>query len=127
MMSDFMRDVANVFDKIAEHLDQEETARQDLAQAERHRTVETLSEKYASVTGEQLSATDKDRIANSDQDLIKIFEKLAERTYTSEELEDMGAGENLAEQETAQPETRREFEKQASAEADERMLNWIME
>jgi len=126
MSSEFMRQVATVLEKVAEHLDNEQYQQQEVARQQRTELASALNEKYAAVTGEELSPEVLEHM--SDEKLRLAFEKLTEKTAAStisdEEPEKMGEGANI-DSRTALPPSERT--KQASVEADDRFLNWVME
>lgn len=128
MSSEFMRQVATVLEKVAEHLDQDEYRQQETVQTQRRQMAQTLNEKYAAVTGEELPSDVLDRIASSDANIIRAFERLTEKTaaatVSDEEPETMGESANI-DNRTALPASERT--KQAAVEADDRFLNWVME
>lgn len=128
MSSEFMRQVATVLEKVAEHLDHEEYRQQETAQTKRRQMAQTLSEKYAAVTGEELSSDVVDRIASSDVNILRAFERLTEKTaaapLSDEEPEKMGESANI-DNRAALPQSERT--KQAAADAEDRFLNWVME
>ena len=127
MSSEFMRQVATVLEKVAEHLDHEEYRQQEMAQTQRRQMAQTLNEKYAAVTGEELSSEVLDRIASSDANILRAFERLTEKTAAavpSDEPETMGESANI-DNRAALP--RSERVKQAADDAEDRFLNWVLE
>jgi len=128
MSSEFMRQVATVLEKVAEHLDHEEHQQQLVSQSQRHQMAQSLNEKYAAVTGEELSPDVLERIASSDANIVRAFERLTEKTATvateaNDEPEQMGVSADLDRGSTPP----RERTKQAAADADDHFLNWVME
>jgi hypothetical protein len=131
MSSELMRNAANVFEKLADVFDADEHIRTQQLQTERRRLAQQIGTKYAEVTGEDLSLEAIEKIASSDQDLVAVFQKLAERGPTSEAPEGMGAATDIADDGDKAPSpTNARYqssrEKHAAAEdADARFLNWI--
>lgn len=126
MSSEFMRNVADVLEKVAEHLDNEQYQQQETVRQQREELSKALNEKYAAVTGEELSAEVLEHMSN--EKLRLAFEKLTEKTAAStisdEEPEEMGRGANI---DTRADLSKRDRVKQAAADADEGFLNWVME
>jgi uncharacterized protein YdiU (UPF0061 family) len=124
MSSELMNKTAAVLEAVADQLDQQERQRQASAREERMKVAQALGEKVASATGEELSQDTLERLADSDVDIIDAFTKLAERTPEGEP-EEMGTGGDIRDN-AAAASTRKEQEKIASEEADERFLDWVM-
>lgn len=127
MSSEFMRRTADVLEKLAEHLDREELTRQDGARQERLKVATALSEKYAAATGEDLSKEILEQIADSNHDVIRVFEKLATRIPHNTPPDTMGESENPDDVNTATGNSRSERTKTAASDADQHFVNWIME
>jgi len=130
MSSELMRNAANVFEKLADVFDADENIRTQQVQAERRRLAQQIGAKYAEVTGEDLSLESIEKIASSDQDLVAVFQKLAERAPTGDAPEGMGAATDIADDDKAPSSTNTHYqssrEKHAAAEdAGEKFLNWI--
>lgn len=129
MSSKFMREVATVLEKVAEHLDQEQYRQQEVVQTQRQQMAQSLNEKYAAITGEELPTEVVERIASSDANILRAFEKLTEKTAavatpSDEPPETMGESANI---DTRSSQSPRERVKQAAHEADDQFLNWVME
>lgn len=125
MSREFLLQTANALEKLAEHLDQEEVARQDTARAERLKVARALGEKVAQVTGETLPDAVLEKIASSDQGVVEAFAKLAER-HAETPPDDLGESSDIRDGDAAAPASRAEQVKEASAQADDQFLNWVM-
>lgn len=129
MSSEFMRQVANVLEKVAEHLDQQEHQQQETARVQHEQMAKALNEKYAAITGEELSPEVLERM--SDETILRAVEKLTEKTAattttasSNEEPEAMGEGANIDNRNT---QSRQERVKQAADDADQHFLDWVMD
>lgn len=127
MSSELMRKTATVIEKLAEHLDQEEIRQHDTARQERMKVASALGEKYAAVTGEDLPQDVLSHIADSNEDVIKVFEKLATRIPHDTPPDNMGEGGSPDDQNTATGTSHKEREKTAAADANQRFVNWVMD
>ena len=131
MSSELMRNAADVFEKLADAFDADEHLRVQQLHLERRQQAQRIGEKFAEVTGEDLSLETIEKIASSDQDLVAVFTKLAERAPTGEAPDGMGATSDIADDSGKTPLTanvryQNSREKHAAAEdAGERFLNWI--
>ena len=130
MSSELLRNTADVLEKLADVIDADEQVRTQQLRAERHQLAQRIGEKYAEVTGEDLAPTAIEKIASSDQDLVAVFQKLAERAPSGEAPEGMGAATDRDDDDKTPPSSTTRFrnsrEKQAAAEdAGQRFLNWI--
>jgi hypothetical protein len=131
MSSELMRQTADVLEKLAAHLDIEDQQRQETMRSERRQMAQALSEKYAAATGEELPPASIEKLAASDQDLLVIFEKIAERTghATSSAPDDMGTPSDRRDGDGPATPGRyhNQQEKTAAAEdADQRLIDWCM-
>lgn len=124
-MSNFMQNVADLLEKIAEHLDAEETTRQEAARNERRKVAQELGEKIASSTGEDLPSDLLEKIASSDQSVVDAVIKLAERTST-QPPEDLGEPGDMQDDRARVLTTKNAQLKEAADQADDQFLNWIM-
>lgn len=122
--SQFMQQVADVLEKVAAHLDENEAARQEAARVERRRTAETLNEKIASATGERLSDAVLEKIAASDQDVVEAVVKLAERN-AERPPDALGESGDMRDGRTSVATTHAGRVKEAAEDADSRFLEWI--
>jgi hypothetical protein len=125
MSSQLMRDTADVLEKVAAYIDQDVQARHEAVQAERLRIATELREKVATATGEDLPAEVIDKIASADPSVVDAFTKLAERQY-NEPPEEMGAGQNLGDDDNAVPLTKTAQQAEAVDRQGEAFVDWVM-
>ena len=137
MSSELMRRTAAVLEKTADYLDTEDRRQQDTIRSERRQVAQTLSEKYAAATGEELPPGSVEKLAASDKDLLAIFEKIAAKTTGTSggAPDDMGTPSDRNDRNdrndrsTPAPTAgkyRDGQEKRAAVEdADERFVDWI--
>lgn len=69
--------LATVLEKTADYLDAQDAEKTAAAQDERRKLLSEFSEKYASVTGEELPEDALAKLATSDEKLLSAFQKLA--------------------------------------------------
>jgi hypothetical protein len=134
MSSELMRRTAAVLEKTADYLDAEDQRQRDVVRTERRQVAQTLSEKYAAATGEELPPGSVEKLAASDKDLLTIFEKIAARTTGTANgaPDDMGTPSDRSDRNdrgTPAPATGKYHdgqEKRAAVEdADARFVDWI--
>lgn len=125
MSREFLLKTADALEKLAEHLDQEEVHREETAQAERLKVARELGEKIASVTGESLSEEVLVKIASSDEGVVEAFSKLAER-HAETPPDGLGESSDIRDGDSAAPASKAEQVKEASAQAEDHFLNWVM-
>jgi len=129
MSSELMRKTAAVLDVLADTLDADEQQRAQQQYAERRQLAQNISEKYAEVTGEDLSLDAIEKIASSDQDLVSVFTKLAARAPSTEAPEGMGASSDINDDHkpvSSHTKFQNNREKLAAVEdADQRFLDWV--
>ena len=127
MSSEFMRKTADVLEKLAEHIDQEETRHQSAIRAERLKTAQALGEKIATVTGEEVSSAILEKIASADDEVLETFKKLAGQSsrVRNEAPDEPGDVGDMRDNNTASY-THEEQVKEASEHADRRFVDWIM-
>jgi len=134
MSSELMRRTAAVLEKTADYLDTEDRRQQDTIRSERRQVAQTLSEKYAAATGEELPPGSVEKLAASDKDLLAIFEKIAAKTTGTSggAPDDMGtpSDRNDRNDRSTPAPTAGKYrdgqEKRAAVEdADERFVDWI--
>jgi hypothetical protein len=85
--------LATVLEKTADYLDAQDAEKTAAAQDERRKLLAEFSEKYASVTGEELPEDALAKLATSDAKLLSAFQKLAahvEGGNTNDAPEDLG-------------------------------------
>lgn len=125
MSSELMRQTADVLEKLADWLDTTAQQQQAEKKAERRKVAQQISEKYAAATGEELPAQSVEKIASSDEDLVAILTKIAERAPQGETPDAMGNAEDPRDNETA-TQKRGGQEKIAGEDVDRRFVDWIM-
>lgn len=125
MSSELMRRTADVLEKVAEYIDQEEQARQEVVRQERLKVANDLKEKVASATGEELPQEVIEKIASSDRSVVDAFTKLAERQY-NEPPEEMGVARNLGDDDNAVPLTKTAQKTEAVEQQGQAFVDWIM-
>lgn len=88
---DFNR-LADVLEKTANYLDNQEAEKTAAAQDARRQLVNEFSERYTAATGEDLSEQIVEKLAASDENLLALFQKLAARieSNTNEAPDDLG-------------------------------------
>lgn len=123
MSSQFMHNVANLLEKVAAYIDQEENVRTQAIQTERKKIAQALNEKIATATGEELNPELLEKIAAADPNIIDTVIKLAERT-NAQPPDTVGEPSNLDDNNTYNNKNMRV--KEAAAQADNQFLNWIM-
>ena len=119
-MSDtaFLRRAADAMDKVAEYLETQDAAAQAHRVEAHTERVNELRTKVASLDG--VSDDTLSRIVE-DQQLVDIVTKLA----SSETPEDMGAGYDPDDNNTAGPMKKTASRKRAMDDADARFLSWV--
>lgn len=122
--SQFMLQVADVLEKVATYVDENEAARQEATRVERRRTADTLNEKIAAATGERLPDAVLEKIASSDQDVVEAVVKLAER-HAERPPDELGEPGDIRDNRTGVATTKTARIKEASEDADQRFLSWI--
>ena len=126
MSSEFMRKTAAVLEKMADYLDEEETRHQEGVRQERQKTAESLREKIALATGEELSSEVLQRVVESDQDVLEAFTKIANRVGASPTAPDEpGEVGDIGDNDTSTRDPQ-QMTKEAAAESEQRFLDWIM-
>jgi hypothetical protein len=125
MSREFLLKTAEALEKLAEHLDHEEVQREETARAERLKVARDLGEKVANITGESLPDDVLEKIASSDHGVVEAFAKLAER-HAEAPPDGLGESSDIRDGDSAAPTSKAEQVKEASAQADDHFLNWIM-
>jgi|MudIll2142460700_1097286.scaffolds.fasta_scaffold00003_140 hypothetical protein len=124
-MSDkFLNQVADLLEKVAVHLDEEEAARKEAQRAERRKVANRLSEKIAASTGEALPDDLLEKLAASDQDIVDTVVKLAER-QGAQPPDEMGEPGDINDRATV-IRTKTAQAKEAAENADAQFMNWVM-
>jgi hypothetical protein len=109
-------EVANVLEKLATYIETMESAKTAEIQAERTSVAKELAAKISSVTGETMDDETVDKLARADKDILITLGKLANET-NSESLGGPAEKRNPNAAMTS---------KEASAAADENLLNFIL-
>lgn len=122
----FYTDVADVLEKVAEHLDAQDHEKTAAAVAGRRELVAQFEQQYAQATGEDLDPALAEKLASSDENLLAAFQKLAERVSTVDgEPDNLGGPSNTPNDHVYM---NKAAEMRARAqEADYSFLNFIME
>jgi predicted house-cleaning noncanonical NTP pyrophosphatase (MazG superfamily) len=121
-MSDkFLENVANLLEKVAEYLDQEEAETLN----KQRQVTKTLSEKIASATGEEFTPELLEKLASTDQTIIETLVKLAERSTQTQPLDDIGEPSNIGDTNDV-VHSKNAHIKEANSQANDQFLNWIM-
>lgn len=123
MADQFLYHVADLLEKVAQHLDQEYRSDEERKQQEHRQLAATLHEKVAAVTGDTLPAHIWEKIATSDTEVVDAVIKLAERHAAPPE--DLGEPGDIRDGQT-NGFTKTARVKEAHEEAESRLLNWIM-
>ena len=110
--------IANVLDCMADVFDAGEAEKRAAATQQRTTQIEKLATQYREATGEDLPESMRQKLANSDEDVVSLVQKMAARQ--TEHVESLG-GPSSNRDGDAVPLTKKE----ASDAADERFLNWI--
>ena len=110
--------VAAVIDAAADHFDAIEREKQSAHQTERAALIEQMAGKYAEATGEEMPKHIRQKLAQSDKDVVDLITSMA--TKQASQIEAMGAPSTRSD--NAEPQTAKE----ASEQADSRFLNWVM-
>ncbi len=117
--------VATVLEKAADYLDAQDHEKTAAAQHERKQVITGFAEKYATMTGEDLSPKIIDKLAQSDVDLVSAFQKLASHVDSNTAPEDMGEPGDLPDSEPVYMTKKAALEAHEKV-AEERLLSWIM-
>lgn len=123
MSREFLLKTANVFEKLAEYFDQEETRQQTQIKAAQVKIAEELGKKISDKTGDTLPSDLLTKIA-TDEHLAEIFAKLA--AQDEKEPEGLGEASDIRDNNTSSANSYKEQIKEASMNADDQFLNWIM-
>jgi len=124
MSQAFLNQVADLLEKVATHLDDEEAARKEAQRVERRKVANRLSEKIAASTGEALPDDLLEKLAASDQDIVDTVVKLAER-QAAQPPEEMGEPGDINDRATMSR-TKTAQTKEAAENADAQFMNWVM-
>lgn len=122
MSREFLLKTADVLEKLAEYFDQTETRQQETAKAAQMKIAEELGKAIANKTGNTVSNDLLTKIA-ADENIAEIFTKLA--AQDEKEPEGFGEASDIRDNNTSSN-SRREQIKEASVNADDQFLNWVM-
>jgi hypothetical protein len=123
MSREFLLKTADVLEKLAEHLDQEEARRQEAIHKAQTKTAEDIGKRFANKTGEMLSESLLAKIAEN-KDIADIFTKLAEQNEDTPD--NFGEASDIKDNNSGAPTSRKEQIKEASVNADDQFMNWVM-
>ncbi|MGD9209169.1 MAG: hypothetical protein PVI90_00260 [Desulfobacteraceae bacterium] len=123
MSREFLLKTADVLEKLAEYLDQEEARRQEDIHAAQTKIAEDLKERFSNKTGDTLPNNLFEKIA-ADKDIADVFDKLAGREETPDNF---GEASDIRDNNNSGTLTSRKDQiKEASINADDQFMNWIM-
>ena len=111
--------IANVLERMADVLDAGEAEKQASVVQQRVTQIDKLVEQYREATGEDLPDNIRQKLASSDEDVVSLVQKMAERQ--TEKVESLG-GPSSNRDGDALPLTKKE----AADAANERFLNWAI-
>jgi len=113
--------IADVLDAMAEYVEAGESEKQAAANASKESLIVSISEKYATATGEAISDDLLKKMASAEMPLLEAMEKVAE---TKKDTDQMTMGEPSSRRDfSVEPETKKE----ALEMAEDRFLQWINE
>lgn len=110
--------LAAVFDALADHFDAEEAEKTSTIKAARQAQIDELAGKYATATGEEMPASVRKKLAESDEDIVALVRGMAEKQASV--VEPLGGPSDRRDGGNAALTT-----KEAADQADDRFLNWI--
>lgn len=110
--------VANVLDALANYIDSIEREKLAGVTAEREKLITTIGEKYAAITGEDISDDMLQKLASSDVTLLQMLEKISE---TKKEDISLGSPSDQHDRNSIS-----ETKKEAVEAADDQFMNWIL-
>lgn len=127
MSSELMRRTADVLEKVAHYLDEQETHHETVQTEQRQKLAHDLSDEISKVMGEELTVNQINKLASAEPELLETIVKLASsRSISTETPDELGEGATVDENNTAAAMTNKDRIKEAAAAADERILDWIM-
>ena len=124
MADQFLYRVADLLEKVAEQFDQEHRAEATRKQQEQRQIAASLQEKVASTTGDSIPSHIWEKIASSDSEVVDAVIKLAERHVAPPE--ELGEPGDIRDGQINGTLTKTARVKEAHAEAESRLLDWIM-
>lgn len=110
--------VADVLEATATYLDAVESEKTAALQAEREQLIADIGEKYAEVTGEDISDDVLRKLADTDVDLLSTLEKVA--VVSRDNVADLGSPSDLRDS------TAPMNKKEAAVAADDRFLGFVL-
>lgn len=90
MTSKFLLNVADVLEKAASYIDENEAAKAAAAAEIRSTTLKDLSEKFAATTGETLPEEIREKLSTSDESVLSTVHKMLEKTAAAGAVESLG-------------------------------------
>lgn len=119
MSAEKLLKTAAVLEKAANYIDAVEEEKRQLETEHRRKLANVLRENYKTATGEDLSDEALDKLASSDLDVLDSFNKMSESAKASRSYDLGSAGGYNAKRKP-------EGIKEASDQASERFLDWIV-
>jgi len=126
MTPEMKEQVADVLEKAAAYIDAQEQEKTAAVRQERHAALDGLRGKYAAATGENISDSLLEKLANSDEDLLQLLEKVASKAPKMVEPDDLGEPAEDAEDGDRVYGSVKEAHDAKQKEVDGNFLNWIM-
>lgn len=109
--------LANAFDAMASYVEGIEASKTAAAHAERTAAVDKLASQYSNATGEELPDDIRNKLANSDKDIVALLQTVTEKQAAR--VEELGGP--SARDDKSQPTS----VKEAADQASDNFLNWI--
>ena len=116
-MSLTYKKVAKVLEAVADYVDDIEATKQAEETAAKTKVVDKLAERYEVSTGESLSTSLRNKLANLDQDVLDHLIKVAHNNS--------GVPESLG-QPTETTDSQPQTIKEAAVKAEDEFVNWIL-
>lgn len=116
-MSVSLLKAAAVLEAAADHFDALESEKVSSVQAERKARIDALANKYAEATGEEMPADIRNKLANSDKDIVELIASVVTKQASTVET--------LGRPSDRNDEVVPTSVKEAAELADERFCNWI--
>lgn len=110
--------IATVLERMADVLDAGEAEKRASTVQQRTTQINKLAEQYREATGEDLPDTIRQKLASSDEDVVSLVQKMAERQ--TEKVESLGGPSSNRDGDATQF-----TKKEASDAADDRFLHWV--
>lgn len=125
MSQQFMSNLANLLEKIADHLDAEELQKTASEKEQLNKVADDLSKKLSTIAGEDISVEALEKVATTNPDMFDTLMKIAKKTNDEASPDDVGEPENIRES-YATTKVAKGHKKEAAAHADDRFLDWVM-